>query len=402
MPRKSFGLPESTRNRTFRGPGAHHSSDARPKQRGAYIPTNKFVQAATALAETKPYEATHRFVDFGLDERIVANLTRRGYEVPTPIQDQTIKPGIEGRDILGLANTGTGKTAAFLLPIIHRILGGQTSRALILAPTRELATQIDQEFRGFAQGLGLFDAICVGGTNINPQINALKRKPQIIIATPGRLKDLINNYGLTLRSCDTLVLDEFDRMLDMGFIRDIRYIIDQLPPERQSMFFSATLGDEIKQMVGTMQKDPITVSVVQGQTAAHIQQDVIRATSKDEKTAILAELLKKPEFEKVIIFGQTKYGVQRLSDKLQGEGFRVAAIHGNKSQGQRQRALDDFKANRTQALIATDVAARGLDIPNVSHVINYDQPNTYDDYVHRIGRTGRAGKTGIALTFVER
>ena len=401
MPRKSFGLPQSNRNRTFSGPRSHHPDQVKNK-RGSYIPSDKFIQAATPKAEEVPFVPEHSFADFGLDARIMANLTARGYTHPTPIQDKTIAAGMAGQDVLGLANTGTGKTAAFLLPIIHRILTGETNRALILAPTRELATQIDEEFRGFARGLGLFDAICVGGTNINPQINALKRRPQIIIATPGRLKDLINNYGLTLKSSDTIVLDEFDRMLDMGFIRDIQFIMSGLPEVRQSLFFSATLNDEIKQMISTMLKDPVTVSVVQGQTASQIDQDVVRVTNRDEKSAVLAELLKKPEFEKVIIFGQTKYGVQRLSDKLEQAGFRVAAIHGNKSQGQRQRALQDFKADRIQALIATDVAARGLDIPNVSHVINYDQPNTYDDYIHRIGRTGRAGKTGKALTFVER
>ena len=401
MPRKSFGLPQSNRNRTFSGPRSHHPDQVKNK-RGSYIPSDKFIQAATPPAEEIEFVPEHSFADFGLDQRIMDNLAARGYVHPTPIQDKTIKAGMAGQDVLGLANTGTGKTAAFLLPIIHRILNGQTHRALILAPTRELATQIDEEFRGFARGLGLFDAICVGGMNINPQINALKRRPQIIIATPGRLKDLINNYGLTLKSSDTLVLDEFDRMLDMGFIRDIQFIMSGLPEVRQSLFFSATLNDEIKQMISTMLKDPVTVKVVQERTSSQIDQDVVRVSGKDEKSAVLADLLKKPEFEKVIIFGQTKYGVQRLSDKLEQAGFRVAAIHGNKSQGQRQRALQDFKADRIQALIATDVAARGLDIPNVSHVINYDQPNTYDDYIHRIGRTGRAGKTGKALTFVER
>jgi superfamily II DNA/RNA helicase len=310
-------------------------------------------------------------------------------------------PVLEGRDLIGLANTGTGKTAAFLLPILQRLVIDPNSvRALIVAPTRELAYQIDEEFRQFAKGLQLYSALCVGGVNIGPQIAQIKRGPHLVIGTPGRLKDLVQQKALRLGAANVLVLDEADRMLDMGFIRDIRFLIAELPTERQSLCFSATITPEIKTLLGEMLKDPVTVSVRTGETSEHVEQNVVKASSKEEKLAKLEDMLRQPDFDKVIVFGQTKHGVQRLADNLSKAGIKAEAIHGNKSQGQRQRALDAFKKNHVQVLVATDVAARGLDIPNVSHVINFDQPNSYEDYVHRIGRTGRGGKRGHALTFV--
>ena len=271
-----------------------------------------------------------------------------------------------------------------------------------MVPTRELAVQIEEEFRIFARGLGLYSALVVGGASMNRQLSQLQRHPQFIIGTPGRLKDLIENYGLRLDEFDSLVLDEADRMLDMGFIKDIRTILGHMKPQKQTLFLSATITSEIDSLISELLHDPETVSVRKGETADHVEQNIVEIEGRDQKQAKLIELLNDPEFNKVLIFGETKHGVQRLSDNLNKLGIRTQAIHGNKSQPQRQRALQDFKNERVQALIATDVAARGLDIPNVSHVINYDVPHTYEDYVHRIGRTGRAGKRGSALTFVPR
>ncbi|MDF2461281.1 MAG: putative box helicase domain protein [Candidatus Saccharibacteria bacterium] len=281
------------------------------------------------------------------------------------------------------------------------MLHGLANRCLILVPTRELAIQIEEEFRIFAKGLQMYATLVVGGASMGRQLDQLRRRPQFIVATPGRLKDLIENQNLKLDEFDVLVLDEADRMLDMGFIRDIRAIMSHIREDRQTLFLSATITPDIEQLITTLLKDPATVSVRKGETSDHVEQDVVRVSGdKEAKEEKLVELLSGPDFKKVLIFGETKWGVQRLADRLNKRGLRVAAIHGNKSQPQRQKALNDFKAERVQALIATDVAARGLDIPNVSHVINYDAPKQYEDYVHRIGRTGRAGQMGKALTFV--
>jgi superfamily II DNA/RNA helicase len=271
-----------------------------------------------------------------------------------------------------------------------------------MVPTRELAVQIEEEFKIFARGLSLFSTLIVGGASMNRQLNQLQRHPQFIIGTPGRLKDLIENYGLRLEEFDSLVLDEADRMLDMGFIKDIKTILGHMKPNKQTLFLSATITSEIDNLIAELLHNPETVSVRKGETAAHVEQNIVEVEGRDQKENKIVELLNDPEFSKVLIFAETKHGVQKLSDNLNRIGLRTQAIHGNKSQPQRQRALQDFKLERVQALIATDVAARGLDIPNVTHVINFDIPNNYEDYVHRIGRTGRAGKKGNALTFVPR
>jgi ATP-dependent RNA helicase RhlE len=365
------------------------------------IDPRKFVNKATAPVDQEVFVPVNTFKDFQFDDRLQFNIETHGYKLPTPIQDGGIPFVLEGRDIIGLANTGTGKTAAFLLPILQRMLHSKAERCLVLIPTRELAVQIEEEFRMFAKGLGMYATLVVGGASINRQLEQLRRKPQFIVSTPGRLKDLIENYGVKIDDFDVLVLDEADRMLDMGFIRDIRAIISHIREQRQTLFFSATITPDIEQLLDTILKDPVTVSVRKGETSDHVEQDVIHVEGgKEAKEEKLVELLSGAEFKKVLIFGETKWGVQKLADRLNNRGLRVAAIHGNKSQPQRQKALNDFKAERVQALIATDVAARGLDIPNVSHVINFDAPKQYDDYVHRIGRTGRAGQMGKALTFV--
>ncbi|HKX24430.1 MAG TPA: DEAD/DEAH box helicase [Candidatus Saccharimonadales bacterium] len=370
---------------------------------GTYINPEKFVNKAVAPAEEIAYEPTHMFADFKVSDIIRRNIEQAGYTTPTAIQDGAIPAIIEGRDVIGLANTGTGKTAAFVIPTLERIKDTQNRPAvLIMAPTRELAYQIDDEFRKFSRGLRLYSALIVGGMNIARQISDVKRGPHVIIGTPGRLKDLVKRGVLKLQNVEVVVLDEADQMLDMGFINDIRFLIGELPEKRQSLCFSATITPPIQQLLSTLLVDPVTVSVRTAETSEHVEQDVIRTQGKEHKIEVLQELLAKPDFEKVLVFGQTKWSVQRLADELTKNGFPSEAIHGNKSQPQRKRALQNFKDDRVKVLVATDVAARGLDIPNVSHVINFDQPNTYQDYVHRIGRTGRGGKRGSALTFIER
>jgi ATP-dependent RNA helicase RhlE len=393
--------PQSSAGRGRRGGRPVFSSRNHRTPKVKTIDPNRFVNKAIAAVEEAPFEPTHTFRDFGFDQRLQHNIDAHGYSLPTPIQDGAIPFVSEGRDLIGLANTGTGKTAAFLLPTIQRMLHQQVKRCLILVPTRELAIQIEEEFRIFARGLQLYATLVVGGASIGRQLDQLRRHPQFIVATPGRLKDLVENYNLTLDDFDVLVLDEADRMLDMGFIRDIRAIMSHIREERQTLFFSATITPDIEQLLSSILKDPETVSVRKGETSDHVEQDVVHVDGgKEAKEEKLVELLSDPGFKKVLIFGETKWGVQRLADRLNKRGLKVAAIHGNKSQPQRQKALNDFKQERVQALIATDVAARGLDIPNVSHVINFDAPKQYEDYVHRIGRTGRAGARGMALTFV--
>ena len=364
------------------------------------IPVEKFINQHVTSAKTEVYQPTHRFTDFRFDQRINNNLKARGYVTPTPIQDQSLLPILQGRDLIGLANTGTGKTAAFLLPIIQAKLQRQPGKALVVVPTRELATQILDEFKIFSAGTPIRAAVCVGGANINRQIQALRQQPQLIVGTPGRLKDLYNQRKLPLEQCSTFVLDEVDRMLDMGFIHDIRFLAEKLPSKRQSLCFSATMTKDIEALAHTFLHDPVTVSVRTRETSDHVRQDVVYLKDKEHKVHKLKELLDMPEFQKVLVFGGTKWGVEKLAQNLQKSAIRATAIHGNKSQPQRQRALNDFKSDKVRVLIATDVAARGIDVPNVSHVINFDIPQTYDEYIHRIGRTGRANNVGQALTFV--
>jgi len=371
------------------------------QRRGAYIHPSKFINKAVTKAEEIAYVPKHQFIDFAFSDDLKHNIIEKGYTTPSPIQDQAIPYILEGKDVIGLANTGTGKTAAFILPIIEKIRGGQMfNSVLIMAPTRELAVQIDEQFREFSRGMRLFSALCVGGMNIERQIRDLRRRPHVIIGTPGRLKDLMKRRELKLDTVEYLVLDEADRMLDMGFINDIREIVDQTSRDRQTLFFSATITPTIQALVNTFLNNPVEVHVRTSDTSEHVEQDIVEARDKDHKLDVLVNMLGGEDFDKVLVFGETKFGVQRLSDHLEQNGFSSVAIHGNKSQSQRQRALKSFKDNKVNIMVATDVAARGLDIPNVSHVINFDQPATYEDYVHRIGRTGRGGASGKAFTFV--
>ena len=366
-----------------------------------YIHPSKFINKATTYEE-QVYEAKHKFVDFPFGAELQYNIAKKGYETPSAIQDQAIQHIIDGRDVIGLANTGTGKTAAFLLPIIER-QSGITLRpsVLIVAPTRELAQQIDEQFREFSKGMQLYSALVVGGMNVDRQIRDLKRRPHLIIGTPGRLKDLLERRVLQMKNMTTLVLDEADRMLDMGFLPDIRTLVGAMPKERQTLFFSATITPEIEALTSSFLNDPVTVSVRTSETSDHVEQDVIEARDKAHKVELLTNLLSEEEYDKVLVFGETKFGVQRLSDHLENSGISSVAIHGNKNQAQRTRALKQFRDNKVKVMVATDVAARGLDIPNVSHVINFDTPQTYEDYIHRVGRTGRGGASGRAHTFID-
>ncbi|NCU30761.1 DEAD/DEAH box helicase [Candidatus Saccharibacteria bacterium] len=375
---------------------------SRPQQRRqtSNIHPSKFVNRAVAR-EDVPYEPRHKFSDFALNPEIQRTLEYLELTIPTAIQDQAIVPILAGDDVIGLANTGTGKTAAFLLPIIEKLSKNPARNSvLVLTPTRELAQQIDEEFKRFSPGQKLYSTVCVGGANIGRQIRELQRNPHVIIATPGRLKDLIDRRVLVLSAVNTFVLDEADRMLDMGFIRDIQRVAEMLPNNRQTLCFSATLTPAIQKIMSEMMQDPKVISVRSGETSSHIDQNVVEVFDKIHKISVLEDMLREESFEKVLVFCETKYGAQRLADNLSKNNLPAVAIHGNKTQSQREKALKAFKTNAVKVMVATDVAARGLDIPNVSHVINFDQPKVYDDYIHRIGRTGRAGKTGKALTFV--
>lgn len=371
-----------------------------PRSRDARVNPERYVNKAIAVEDAVAYVSKHQFADFAMAPELKTNVISRGYTIPTPIQDQVIPYVLQGRDVVGVANTGTGKTAAFLLPLIDKVLRDRNQKVLIIAPTRELAVQIDDEFRLFSQGLHMQSALVIGGASMGNQIWKLKQHPNFLVSTPGRLKDFVKQGMIQLADYRTIVLDEVDRMVDIGFIADIRFLIAQLPRERQSLFFSATVPKEVEGIIATFLTDPITISVKHKDTAEGISQDVIRVKSKEEKLVMLQNMLKKEEFSKVLIFGRTKWNVEKLARFLKDSGFSVGSIHGNKSQGQRMRVLSEFKENRLQVLVATDVASRGLDISDVSHVINFDEPQSYDDYVHRIGRTGRANKAGIALTFI--
>ena len=383
-----------------------HIKPARAGGRGysERIDFSRFVNKAVVSGDkAEHFVPEHAFNDFKIEAELKEAIASKGYIVPTPIQDQTIPHILKGQDIVGIANTGTGKTAAFLIPLINKVMLNPKELVLIVVPTRELAIQIDDELKGFAKGIKgakIYSVVCVGGASLGRQISELRFRNNFIIGTPGRLKDLIDRGKIKLGGFGTIVLDESDRMLDMGFINDMRFLMAGMPAERHTLFFSATVSSEIEKLIHEFLRTPIRVSVKTRDTAKNVEQDVVKIGNPANKLDVLHDLLIKKEFNKVLIFGRTKHGVERLSKDLCGRGFKAESIHGGKNHSHRQRSLATFKENKVQVLVATDVAARGLDIPDVTHVINYDIPATYDDYVHRIGRTGRGDKKGIALTFV--
>jgi len=412
---KKFGSHPSTFRAKPRFGGVRKLNNSRPhtfkrssgggskRSRGERIDFSRFIKK-NVYAEEKPYISKHTFADFPFDAQLHKNIERAGFASPRPIQDQAIPSVMQDKDVFGMANTGTGKTAAFLLPLIEKIFKtkglAKRETVLIMAPTRELALQIESDFKNLAFGFGMFSVACVGGLPIMKQITEIKRGVSFVIGTPGRLRDLIDRKVLDLSTCHSVVLDEADRMLDMGFRDDMVFIIGKTSPERQTLCFSATLSPEIRKLTEQYLKNPIFISVISGETAKNIDQDVIRVRTKEEKLEKLHEVLKKDGSDKVLIFREMKHSVDSLTKELAHMGFKVGCIHGDKRSRERIRTLDAFKKDQINILIATDVAARGLDIPDVTHVINYDVPQTYDTYVHRIGRTGRSGKKGTALTFV--
>ena len=358
------------------------------------------------MAEQGTPAGKRSFESFGFYPEILRAIAEKNYTTPTPIQEKAIPFVLEGKDLLGCAQTGTGKTAAFALPILHRLQatpwkggGRRPIRALVLTPTRELASQIAESFGAYGRHTGLRHTIVFGGVSQGPQTQALQRGIDILVATPGRLLDLISQRLLHLRTVETFVLDEADRMLDMGFINDIRRIIDQLPGKRQTLFFSATMPGEIQRLSDSILRDPVRVAVTRVATPAESVEHLVHYVEKPEKIALLKHLLEDPSVRNALVFTRTKHGADGVTRQLERSKVRAEAIHGNKSQNAREKALGRFKQGLTRVLVATDIAARGLDIVDLSHVINFDLPNEPESYVHRIGRTGRAGASGIALSF---
>jgi ATP-dependent RNA helicase RhlE len=342
------------------------------------------------------------FANLGLTSELARAVAEKGYATATPIQSQAIPVVLAGRDVLAGAQTGTGKTAAFILPILQKLgcAQGQSPRALILTPTRELAAQVAESARTYGKYVDLRTSVVFGGVSINPQIDSLRAGCDLLVATPGRLLDLADRHALDLRSVECFVLDEADRMLDMGFIHAIRQVLKLLPARRQNLMFSATYSDEIRELASRFLREPATIEVaVRNATADRVDQQAYRVP-KEHKRHLLAHLISSGNWHQVLVFTRTKHGANRLTQQLESGGIRAAAIHGNKSQGARVRALADFKANRITVLVATEVAARGLDIKELPHVVNYELPNVPEDYVHRIGRTARAGGTGCAVSLV--
>lgn len=394
----------SSRGRTNGGSSYGGGSFYRsaPKRRGPkkdYIHPSRFIQAARPVTQ-EAYIPIHQFADFKINDQIKQNLASKGYIIPSPIQDQAIPLGLAGRDIIGIANTGTGKTAAFAVPALSKIIEQPGSKALIIAPTRELAQQIEEECRSIGKGSGLAGAVLIGGAAMGPQLRDLRGNPEIVIGTPGRIKDHLERGTLNLSSFNIVVLDEVDRMLDMGFVHDVTDILTHVAKERQSYFFSATMDHKVRELITTFAHDPVSISVKTGNTSENVEQNIIQYRAEQDKIDHLHELLIRSDVHKTIVFDDTQRSVEKLSQELIARGFQADAIHGGKSQSQRQRALNRFKKSDVNILVATDVAARGIDVIDITHVINFSTPQSYEDYVHRIGRTGRAGNTGFALTFV--
>ena len=371
--------------------------------KGEYINEEKFIKKAVLPADIKLYEHSFVFSQLEVNSALKSNISKKGYEIPTPIQDQTIPLIMAGKDIVGVANTGTGKTAAFLVPLIEKIYKDKNQKVIIIVPTRELAEQISEELYMLTKNLRMYSIRCIGGNGISSQIRNIRVGFNFIIGTPGRLKDLMDRKVLHMGVFQTIVLDEVDRMLDMGFVDEIRHIISLLPKDKQSLFFSATVDSKIDALIKTICKpDYQKISVVQGTTSRNINQNIVYFSDFNDKMEKLKELIAGKAHNKVLVFANTKREVDRLDKMLYGHKISVDCIHGDKRQNMRKRAIDNFKHGQTNVLIATDVAARGLDIPKVALVVNYDIPNNFRDYIHRIGRTGRVNEIGDALTFVRK
>lgn len=345
-----------------------------------------------------------KFEDLKLEKPLLKALAEEGYKKPSPIQVQAIPPALEGRDILGCAQTGTGKTAAFALPVLNRLIGHKVRgrreiKALILTPTRELALQIHESIEAYGRHTGIRSCVIFGGVSSKPQIEKLRKGVDILVATPGRLKDLESQKEINLKSLEIFVLDEADRMLDMGFIHDVKKIISMIPKKRQTMFFSATMPPEVQALVSGILTNPVKIEVAPVSSTAETIDQSVCFVDKNNKHRLLIEFLKSGRISSSLVFTRTKHGADKLVKELLKSGINARAIHGNKSQGARQTALAEFKSGKIKVLVATDLAARGIDIDELSHVFNYDLPNIPETYVHRIGRTGRAGLRGVSISF---
>jgi ATP-dependent RNA helicase RhlE len=375
----------------------HHSPDRRS------IQVSKYIAKAMPREEVIPLDA--KFTDYELHQDVQNTVAKKGYVTPSPIQHETLPHALKGVDIIGLADTGTGKTAAFLLPILDKIVRARVNKvfekAIIIAPTRELAQQIERELIDLTnRNMDIFSVLCVGGMDIRRQIQQLRNGADVVIGTPGRLGDLIDRRLINLKEYNTVVLDEVDRMLDMGFVDEITKLLAGLPPNRHSLFFSATMPRSLEGLVNSFLNNPTKVQISTAGASQNVNQDVVKMERGQSKPDKLISILKELPGSKSLIFCQTKHFTETLSEILNDAGLHAEAIHGDRSQGQRTRALRRFRENDVRIMVATDVAARGIDIKDITHVINYDEPNNYEDYIHRVGRAGRAGKEGHALTFI--
>ena len=366
------------------------------------ISIDKYIAKAVDAEAPNIYVEGALFEDFQLNPILEKNILSKGYRIPTKIQNQAIPNIMQGKDILGIASTGSGKTAAFLLPMIDKIMKDQSQTCLIVEPTRELASQIQDELRELSKNTGIKSVLVIGGKSIYDQISLLRRYPHFIICTPGRLLDIYERNGIELEEIGNVVLDEVDRMLDMGFINDIKYIISKLNSKRQSLFFSATMAPKSEMVANSLLINPVKVEVEKQSPLKNVDQSIVKINGEKSKEEVLCDILSQEECKRVLVFTRTKRNADKLADYLYDKHFDIDALHGGKRQSQRTRIINDFKRGDFNILIATDVASRGLDVNNISHVINYDEPECYDDYIHRIGRTGRAGKKGTAVTFIDR
>ncbi len=378
-------------------------SGRKKNQKSSVLDPNQLMRKSAATPKPEKFRAAQSFAQMPLEEKLKSNILSKGYEWPTEIQQESLQPLLDGKNMVGVASTGTGKTAAFLIPLVNRLM---TSRnpfsTLIVVPTRELALQVEEEFRGLTRGMNFQSACFIGGTNVGQDIKKLRRLNHFIIGTPGRLLDMADRGALRLQEISVLILDEFDRMLDMGFINDIQKMVKAIGNREQTMLFSATMDPSQKGLIRDLVYDPLVIKVNNGSDAsANVEQHILRVHEGEDKFEKLLDLISEDSFERVIVFAETKRMVDKLSKKLNRAGVNASHIHGDKTQNFRIRAINRFKNGTSRVLVATDVAARGIDIDHVSHVINYQLPRTMDSYVHRIGRTGRAGNVGMAYTFVE-
>jgi len=383
-------------HKTFR-----HNAPGKKKYKANLLDANLFIKKARPVTETQ-YTSFRVINDLPVNQSIISNLLRKGYISPTEIQDKSIEPILNGLDLMGLAQTGTGKTGAYLIPLAHRLIDKHPSyQVLVITPTRELAVQIEQEFKSITTGLKLYSECLIGGTQVSKDLIKLRKPNHIIIGTPGRILDMIRQRAINLNHFSTLVLDEFDRLLDMGFSPDILQIVDGMNNRKQTILFSATEDKSQKMMINKLLDNPVEIRLKTGNVCGdNIDQEIIRLSEGENKMEVLLDLIKDPAFNRVLIFAETKRWVTKICKNLRNAGIEADEIHGDKSQNYRNNALQAFKRKKIKVLVATDVASRGLDITDVSHVINYHQPQSMEHYIHRIGRTGRAGKTGKAYTFV--